>query len=295
VAGPDPTVLSHRAFRSHLGSECVWGQKVCDSLESDVPGVTPSALRRGEMELAKHEFIDLPDFLRRILSYPSAAWIYRGQSDESWPLVARAGRAEYFDREWNSTHERQSVPPRDLGRFNAWRKQAIAYRSNLPRRDLDCLALAQHHGLVTRLLDWTKNPLVALYFSAEDCGSSDGSVFCYCPWTQVADHGIELAQIDRVARFDPEPFDRRILAQSGCFTYHPQPENPIAPAPPNPALVEVAPDGVDLVRFVVKAKFKSVILRQLSEIGVTRSTLFPDLDGLSGFINWETRRSLAVP
>jgi len=50
-------------------------------------------------------------------------------------------------------------------------------------------------------------------------------------------------------------------------------------------------DGLDLVVIRVSAEMKPILQRQLSEIGMSRKTLFPDLEGLSEFINWGTRRS----
>lgn len=215
--------------------------------------------------------------------------MYRGQGDISWPLLPKAGRPEFLLNA-KVTASGINLQQRDLGRFKDWRDQAIAYCDNLPENDFECLAYAQHYGLATRLLDWSDNPLVALYFAAENQSNADGVVFCYLGWTCLDEKKAILGKLGSVARFSPRPFDRRILAQNGVFTYHPIPEQPLTPKPAVEDAKEIAPDGVDLVAIRVIANLKPILLRQLSEVGISRKTLFPDLEGLSQFVNWETRR-----
>ena len=240
------------------------------------------------MNCPEHKFSDVSDFLRRVQDYPNIVWIYRGQADATWPLIPKAGRREYF-RPQSDEDPRDGLASPDLRRYKIWRREARAYSQSIPEGDLECLAYAQHYGLATRLLDWSKNPLVALYFAAETDDETDGAVYCYLTWDAVVDGRANPQEIPRVARYVPRPFDRRILAQAAAFTIHPRPQDPLSPEKSHAELEQFAPDGVDLVRFIVRSQFKSAILRQLSEICVDRKHLFPDLEGLSGFINWQTR------
>ncbi len=92
-------------------------------------------------------------------------WVFRGQADIGWPLLPKAGRPDFCDY-------------KDLEMFKGWRRRARAC-SELPDNEWDCLAVAQHHGLATRLLDWTFNPLVATYFAVAGSVKKDGVVYCF--------------------------------------------------------------------------------------------------------------------
>lgn len=91
---------------------------------------------------------------------------YRGQGKrvvdgyKLWPSIARY---EYLKDK--TTSELIEIEKRALSTFT---NHVIGQVTHIPRDDWEMLALAQHHGLPTRFMDWTTNPLVALYFSTRE-------------------------------------------------------------------------------------------------------------------------------
>lgn len=235
-------------------------------------------------------------------------WVYRGQTQSAWALLPKAGRREYFLKQYEGDH--RSGPSDDLSRFAEWRKNAVALDRRVPNDDLECLGYAQHYGLATRLLDWTSNPLVALFFAVEaDAGHEEevgdeieagrkadagheGAVFAYHNVLTEIGPSADAAPLEKISHFAlyrPRPIDRRILAQSGVFIYHPNPREPLEGSEINRHRGNSAcADELHLVQFKVAANAKLEIARQLATIGFSRKTLFPDLDGLSTFTNWGT-------
>jgi hypothetical protein len=218
---------------------------------------------------------------------PTGCWWFRGHADESWKLIPKAGRPEF---DLGSTVD----VPDDLYRFDEWRRQAVAYNGQFPTDNFECLAIAQHHGLATRLLDWTESPLVAVFFACCEKFCKDGCVYCYSPPEFVQDlvgHGytdVEKAKYadlrsirneDTGAGYWPRAISPRILAQSAAFTFHVPPLiEPIEPTPWN-----------KLVRLIIPACMKWDILRHLDDYGINRAMLFPDMDGLSERVNFVTK------
>jgi len=110
-------------------------------------------------------FQDYLDTVRNEL--PIGKRIYfRGQKrlvSEGFELKPSIGRYETLKS--RSLFEREQKEKEVLEVFS---NHLMTYVNHLPRNDWESLAIAQHHGLPTRFMDWTTNPLVALYFSARE-------------------------------------------------------------------------------------------------------------------------------
>ena len=206
--------------------------------------------------------------LHRKLSRHGKDWIFRGHADVSWELIPKAGRWPY------AGHEEAL--------FELWKLRAVEHLATHITSDWDWLAVAQHHGLATRLLDWTTNPLNAAYFAVRE--SRDGAAIIHAAkfeerYNRSAETLFEEpAKCDSVAIFRPRGVVPRIVRQGGLFTVH---------GPPERALESLTRERiVTLKQIVIAESYRPRLLAELARYGINSASLFPDLDGLSSYLNW---------
>ncbi len=244
------------------------------------------------------------------LQQESKHWIFRGQRDSCWSLKTN------LEREC----ARFNVPPCEIEEverrlLREFKRRVHHYSANVPHEcdTEEWLALMQHHGAPTRLLDWTYSFYVAAYFAFE-CAKNGESVtiwalnteWCNEAATSILGHdGRGLSDIlngavderprgwfDKVFGADPpilfvhtvNPFrlNERLTYQRGVFV---APGKVSAPFANNLRNLEGYDSRQNIVKLVIlTGRYgcgRDKALKQLQDMNITRATLFPDLDGFA--------------
>jgi hypothetical protein len=198
--------------------------------------------------------------------------IFRGVTSADHQLIPSVGRYEF-------THVNKNRPlvEEEKHMLDRFEQHALPYLQIQPSNRWDWLALAQHHGLPTRLLDWTWNPLVAAYFAVRDDRHQADSLIYVAKGIPKLDPNDfpDPFQIGEVMRFVPRHVTPRLITQAGLFTVHPQPEEPYA----NDDHII----GIIQIRGTARRQMKKTLAR----FGVHEAALFPGLDGQGGHIRWQ--------
>jgi hypothetical protein len=232
------------------------------------------------------EFVDLVERIKEENEDKGndADLLFRGQREDK-PLLPRLARLK-LNGKINNIENLM---------IEEFKKGILPLSEFKPEDDWDYLALAQHHGLPTRLLDWTFSALTSLWFAVckspeKDYKRKYKSGVVWILSADVKDFNLSTKStgpfdnsVTKIYR--PKVVSRRISAQAGAFTVH-----------------HIDKDG-KFTRFESHEEFKHKLTKvkidgnnfakirdSLYTLGINHFTLFPDLDGFCKLLQWRFSR-----
>jgi hypothetical protein len=221
------------------------------------------------------------EFLEKINETQYKGWAFRGQSNSEWRLISTLGRYlnDFVAKEyWLEQEERIK---------RIFQRKATLFLNHIPEPSdtFQWLALMQHHGAPTRLLDFTWSPYVAAFFALERT-TTQAAVWAINPKKIVYINRktfLEKLPGNVIGIGEPFVMNSRLVAQSGTFISTKQATRPIED------IVNAYDYPEDtLVKFELPADLvRPVGMRELFMMNITQATLFPDLDGLARSMAYE--------
>lgn len=221
--------------------------------------------------------------------------VYRGGGDARWPLLTSLDKLGGA----GSPHSKADLEEHILRNFIRYSRPYFS----TPVNEWEVLVAAQHHGLPTRLLDWTYSPLVAAHFATLAGGPDSDRVVWRLDWKSV--HRFfrlpELALLIQdlggilgserpmtpwslfgagaakqfACMFEPPSLNPRIVAQSATFTLCSDKRQSFD------SFLEKHGLGSALTKFIILASEAARFRDQLDLVSVDERRLFPDLDGVA--------------
>ncbi|MBO2675932.1 FRG domain-containing protein [Shewanella algae] len=236
------------------------------------------------------EVKSISDLIRHLKKDISSEWgpvWYRGQADINWELL--------------SSYDRLKEPPTETTLVNKFRQNAsFLMDKKSPSNDFEWLFMMQHYGVPTRLLDWTENPLISLYFAVNGENSADGILWILSPHSLNSNTNGEkyipaFEEGEYLGSYTTEKYDKgkdkgilpiaaiatrnnsRIQAQMGVFTISHWDKTPL----------DQIGSKKHIIHYVIPNSHKKNIREELAILGVTKFSVFPELQSIGEMIKGE--------
>lgn len=249
------------------------------------------------------------ELVTELSMFNNSTWIFRGESSYEHRLLPKIGRPDVIGLP-NDKMKRESIEQRIVRQFQA---RAIAHLRREPSTQWEWLAIAQHHGLPTRLLDWTRNPLAAAFFALLGADSEhegfadpdhdsdlvdsingelqDGEPFnregCAVVYAFRSPREINTAEVqdpfsgyEKPGLLNPPHSVPRIISQDGVFVAFPEPTKPLPKSKTR--------------RLLIQQKDRPLFIKRLFRFGIHHAILFPDIDGIAEHLAWRMRNGIGV-
>lgn len=218
------------------------------------------------------DVIELPTvdaFINRQFVPIEGLQTFRGVKDAEYQLIPSVGR-------WYGPPSHRKAYEVDL--LEEFKRKALGYVERLPQSDWDWLFLAQHHGLPTRLLDWSTSPLIALYFALVESEAQmfavyEANVADTVPVPLLVAKSISPFQVNMTLQVNPSYVAPRVERQGSVFTIHEDPW--------------LAMTSKNVIRkYIFPASARRDGRRKLQHLGITSALLIPGLNGLTSDIRF---------
>lgn len=232
------------------------------------------------------------DILHSTIKGKSAFW-FRGNADLTDRLTPSALR---FTSEGKRNDALNLLS--DFKRFGELKLRKVP----TDKEEFKWVQLAQHYGLPTRLLDWTKNAAIALYFACEREPEKDGAVFIINPVdlnreafpkdARIFDPHQDAKLIRKYLMLngsrDPKglktiainpPWNsERIMLQQGVFTLH-----------GSRAFTLTDKQAPSLVYLKILKEYKQLLLEELERVGINEMSIFPEAEHMCRYLKWRDK------
>jgi hypothetical protein len=223
--------------------------------------------------------------------------VYHGAADATWPLLTSLDRLGGVTPAHTKVHLEAHI-------LRNFLRYAQPYLTSARGNDWELLVAAQHHGVPTRLLDWSYSPLIAAHFATRARQTGSEAVVWQLDWQQLHQFfqlpklALLITDMERLfgdagpftpwrlfetspeakpfaCLLEPPALDVRLITQSATFTLCSDTTRPFEQFMATHGLTTA------LTKFVIPGTHVARVRDQLDLVGIDERRLFPDLDGLA--------------